>query len=323
MSHLACLLSSGDLRQHAQPATASGMRPRSTPDDEEDMSISTQGHQLPWSNFRRPRNYSRPRSVQDYWLLADATSAQPPFQLGRASEPWPRLRQPAAVVPAGCERSFTVGSRGDMRGVMRPLFERLGLCEPRPTAGSVHVLWIAPIERETKFHFAPWGDAFYPAGAIINSVPGLPQLLGVKPALARLHVRCLRRMGLGPLDSPSRAGERCQFTRRAFAVGKGRLEGVYRQFRRFNLETAGEQTGTDDPSRPAPHRIWISKPKRGYNAVGIHVHSLPAAALETDAATLVRGRVVGVGYRGRIGRGRDRRLRRDGCGVGQGEQRGG
>lgn len=84
--------------------------------------------------------------MTDYYALADATSA---LELGCQSPPWPHAKQPAVNAPNCCKLSFAVGSRGDMRVVMRPLFQRLGLCEE---TSAVHVLWVEPMERETKFY---------------------------------------------------------------------------------------------------------------------------------------------------------------------------
>jgi len=279
-----------DARHRARPALPSGARVASHVEQADlvEFRTTTHGQRLPWDNYAVPRNYRRPANLSAYFTMADGTSALPPaFDWGPRGAPWPHTHQASPLVPTGCTRSFAVGQRGDMRGTVRKMFERAGLCEPEH-GGPVHMLWVEPMEYEARFFPPPRGKGRYPKGGIINSVPGIPQLLGVKPALARLQERCFRRFGYDPLRATSsQQGGHCQFTKRAFSVAKGRYEAAA-DFRAFNLGSMADQqpAGGAGAREGGPrHRIWISKPKGGFNAIGIHMHSLGEADLASDEAT--------------------------------------
>ena len=65
---------------------------------------------------------------------------------------------------------------------------------------------------------------------IVAQVPGLVQLIGVKPALGRLQEVCYRKTGYSRLSPPANAdAEHCGFTKRSFTVRKGQPEEVSRK----------------------------------------------------------------------------------------------
>jgi len=175
---------------------------------------------------------------------------------------------------ASCKRFFRVGNRGDMRGVMRPIFASYGLCERSAVDEPVDVMWTRPWEVTAAF----FQKKKLPSGAIVNSVGGLPQQVGRKAALARLHVRCFKRFKHNPFDALPEGATECQFTKRSFAISRdsSSLQMSYRKFRQYNLHLASQERTS--------HQIWILKPQAGFNQVGIHMYSLPRSEMATDAS---------------------------------------
>jgi len=111
------------------------------------------------------------------------------------------------------------------------------------------------------------------------------QLIGVKPALGRLQEVCYRKTGYSRLSPPANAdAEHCGFTKRSFTVGKGQLESVAADFRSYNLNTMRHYRPSGGGA--LRHRLWICKPRGGFNSVGIHMHSLPTEELSSEDATL-------------------------------------
>uniref|UniRef100_A0A7S0P1B5 Tubulin--tyrosine ligase-like protein 9 n=1 Tax=Calcidiscus leptoporus TaxID=127549 RepID=A0A7S0P1B5_9EUKA len=220
--------------------------------------------------------YEPPRTLLDYRLHADGTSVRKlrndelgVFEFSKQAEPWKRK---------GCKRSFRVGMRGDMRGVMRPIFLGLGLCEATTNTSAVDVLWGRPWEEPAAF-FRPKAIA---AGMITNSIAGLPQQVGVKASLARLQLKCFQRFHFSPLHALPNNSPHCRFTKRAFAVsrdGSNTLKMAYKEFRVYNQQLLADST------EKLSHLIWIMKPRTGFNQIGIHMYSLPEADMETDEKT--------------------------------------
>ncbi|EOD07859.1 hypothetical protein EMIHUDRAFT_460024 [Emiliania huxleyi CCMP1516] len=252
-----------------------------------DFSISSAGVHLGRTNLVREPGYTRP-TMDDYYAFADGTSALPAAierhlsDRGRAGKtPWPDAQQQAPKVPKDrwrCNRSFAVGKRG----VMRPLFTRLRLCEPETRSTAVHVWWTETMELETKFWpprrpasragFPEGGSGDFPEGAdrqlwvievmIVAQVPGLVQLIGVKPALGRLQEVCYRKTGYSRLSPPANAdAEHCGFTKRSFT---GQLESVAADFRSYNLNTMRHYRPSGGGA--LRHRLWICKPRGGFNS---------------------------------------------------------
>ena len=154
------------------------------------------------------------------------------------------------------------------------MLRELGMCESKEEVGFTF-LWSRPWEKIEAF-FRP--KKITP-GSIVNSVAGLPQQVGQKTSLARLHVACMARAGYDPLDVIPKRGPFCRFTSRAFAVRKmgSKLQLPYRRFREYNVQLNEEE--------PEEHRIWILKPQGGFNQVGIHMYSLATADIASDSAT--------------------------------------
>mmetsp|Transcript_49260 Transcript_49260/g.159228 ORF Transcript_49260/g.159228 Transcript_49260/m.159228 type:complete len:867 (-) Transcript_49260:102-2702(-) len=202
--------------------------------------------------------YRPPHDLAGYKALTDGTSH---------SDLPPRDEK-------GCLRYFRVGDRGDMRGTVRPMLRELGMCESKEEVGFTF-LWSRPWEKIEAF-FRP--KKITP-GSIVNSIAGLPQQVGQKTSLARLHVACMARAGYDPLDVIPKRGPFCRFTSRAFAVRKmgSKLQLPYRRFREYNVQLNEEE--------PEEHRIWILKPQGGFNQVGIHMYSLATADIASDSAT--------------------------------------
>jgi len=196
------------------------------------------------------KKYKPPTSLQAYMKLVDGTSWQ---NHTKADE-------------KKCTRYFKVGDRGDMRQTVRPMLKELGICDSanHSSVPSVDVMWTRPWEVIAAFFRA---KIFHP-GVIVNSLAGLPQQIGQKMSLARLHVGCMTQSGYDPLDPIPRSAPFCRFTQRAFAVRRSsdRVQMKYRRFQQYTQQL--------DEEVAEAHRIWILKPQGGFNQVGIHMYSL-------------------------------------------------
>merc|ERR1712087_277325 len=144
------------------------------------------------------KKYKPPKSLEAYRQFVDGTS-------------WQNKTKPDEK---GCSRYFKVGERGDMRQTVRPMLKELGVCEAANKSLTVDVMWTRPWEVIAAFFRS---KIFHP-GVIVNSLAGLPQQIGQKMSLARLHVGCMTKSGYDPLDVIPRSAHFCRFTQRAFAV---------------------------------------------------------------------------------------------------------
>ena len=130
--------------------------------------------------------YTPPASLAGYTGWVDGTSFAATQRHGR---------------PRGCARTFQVGSRADMRDIIRPMLMQGGACQVKGACSDTkscngmisraEIYWGRPWERIEQF-FRP---QMLQAGLIVNSIAGLPAQIGQKSSLARLHVRCLERFG--------------------------------------------------------------------------------------------------------------------------------
>ena len=130
--------------------------------------------------------YKPPASLAGYTGWVDGTSFAATQRHGR---------------PSGCARTFQVGSRADMRDIIRPMLMQGGACQVKGACSDTkscngmisraEIYWGRPWERIEQF-FRP---QMLQPGLIVNSIAGLPAQIGQKSSLARLHVRCLERFG--------------------------------------------------------------------------------------------------------------------------------
>ena len=152
------------------------------------------------------RKYKPPERLSGYADFTDGTSRQ--------------LREKNGA----CGRLFHVGDRNDMKATVRPLLKELGVCETQDPM-KADVIWSRPWMEVAAF-FRP--KQIHP-GAVINSLAGLPQQIGQKMSLARLHRTCLDKFEYDQLDPLPKGTLNCRFTQRAFAV---RRDGDKMQARR-------------------------------------------------------------------------------------------
>ena len=98
----------------------------------------------------------------------------------------PRVR--ATCVPS-VSRSFKVGIRKDMRGVINETFRTLGLCEVTDTP-EADIYW------DHSHLWTTLGDYMSPSnvrpGMMVNSIPTVKELIGVKDGLVRVQAQCYR-----------------------------------------------------------------------------------------------------------------------------------
>jgi len=146
---------------------------------------------------------------------------------------------------------------------VKPMLKELGICEASDST-TADMVWTRPWEVIAAF----FRQKMIHPGAVVNSVAGLPQQIGQKMSLARLHVACMERSGYDPLEVIAVNAHFCRFTQRAFALRRdaGKLQMPYKRFAQYNQQL--------DQTAPESHRIWILKPQGGFNQVGIHMYSL-------------------------------------------------
>mmetsp|Transcript_12533 Transcript_12533/g.26761 ORF Transcript_12533/g.26761 Transcript_12533/m.26761 type:complete len:801 (-) Transcript_12533:8-2410(-) len=204
-------------------------------------------------------NYHAPTTIEKYMELTDGSSWQ----------------EKSKADSHGCTRYFKVGDRGDMRQTVKPMLKELGICEAKDDSHA-DFMWTRPWEVIAAFFRA---KVIQP-GAIVNSLGGLPQQIGQKMSLARLHVGCMKRNGYDPLDAIPKSAPFCRFTSRAFAVRReaDRLQVAYKRFQQYTQQL--------DADRPEKHRIWILKPQGGFNQIGIHMYSMSKEASSTEEGVL-------------------------------------
>jgi len=215
-------------------------------------------------------DYQPPKTLEGYNDMVDATSN--PTHVDLEGWDWdglPGAEQPRPFHPDGCARSFKVGKRGDMRQVMRPIFESFGVCEVSEDSPS-DVEWSRPWEAIPSF----FRKKAIAKGQIVNSIGGLPQQIGVKPALARLQQRCFARFGYKLPTIPA-GSTNCRFTKPGYAVSRtgDRLQMPISSWRKYNLL----QIQPDEA-----HRIWIMKMRKGFNQVGIHMFSFLREDMQSE-----------------------------------------
>ena len=217
--------------------------------------------------------YERPKEIREYDGVLDGTSYTRERSLARLG-----------ALGAKCRRYFHTGDRGDMKRTVSSALKHIrGMCAaPSDSIEGADFVWERPWEMVKLF----FRDRLIRPGTIVNSIAGLPQQIGQKTSLARLHVRCVHHAGYSELLPTPPHAKFCRFTLRAFPLQRdgAKLAVAYRRFREYNQwQTHYDMTAGREAEG---HRIWILKPQGGFNQVGIHMHSIPRAAYSSDERTL-------------------------------------
>ena len=159
---------------------------------------------------------------------------------------------------------FHVGKRKDFQSSISDALGDLGMCKARDKKTQHDFVWDKTFdifgeekERE-RYHSDKIKD-----GAIVSSIPGVRENLGLKPSLARVHDACLKR------HRNHRHGEDevCSFTKRAFNFERDKhtltLEGGIKQFSEYVYGLTKKYGEQQWP------QLWIFKPQESFLGQGI------------------------------------------------------
>mmetsp|Transcript_7971 Transcript_7971/g.16041 ORF Transcript_7971/g.16041 Transcript_7971/m.16041 type:complete len:668 (+) Transcript_7971:2-2005(+) len=159
---------------------------------------------------------------------------------------------------------FMVGRRHDMQSSIKDALEDLGMCKIRDEKTRYDFVWDKTFdiygkeEEREKYNSPRIKD-----GAIVSSIPGVRENLGLKPSLARVHSSCLNRHSHLP-DSGEGV---CAFTKRAFNFERDKrelkIEGGLRKFTDYVHSLTGKYGEQQWP------QLWIFKPQESFLGRGI------------------------------------------------------
>ena len=104
---------------------------------------------------------------------------------------------------------FKVGDRKDFQGSIRDALDELGMCKVRTKKTKYDFYWDKTFDdrRGKDEEKSLYNSDLIKDGAIVSSIPGIRENLGLKPSLARIHTACIKR---------NRDDDLCSFTKRAF-----------------------------------------------------------------------------------------------------------
>ena len=117
----------------------------------------------------------------------------------------------------GDRRVYKVGRRHDFQGSISEGLDKLNLCKWHHGEGTYDFYWDKQFEDDEYDRYLA-GDIA--DGAIVSSIPGFRETIGIKPSLARLHRACIKLY--------KGKEELCAFTKRAF--------NFHRHYKTLNVE---------------------------------------------------------------------------------------
>jgi hypothetical protein len=160
---------------------------------------------------------------------------------------------------------YKVGLRKDYQGSISDGLHALSLCKQSTELEPYDFYWDKTFDQvalDTNVKEKDlYNDFMLNPGAIVSSVPGFRETLGVKPSLARLHRACLKNM---------RSRDMCSFTKRAFNFERrGKklfVEGGVSNF----IDYAHGLTKIEKSQAEWP-QLWIFKPQESFLGQGIRL----------------------------------------------------
>ncbi|KAJ1640138.1 hypothetical protein T492DRAFT_855501, partial [Pavlovales sp. CCMP2436] len=191
------------------------------------------------------------------------------------------LKPPARPSADSLCRTFRVGDRKDFLLVLAPIFVELGLCPSESSFFDVY--WGIALNALKSFGSSQLGPGRVPAGAILNSVPLMMQVVGEKPSIASLQSACNRYLvkGRGKASKLYASGW-CDFTQRGFNARRHSDHGsVLMEF--DALRDYVRKRSIVSGSFPS---IWIRKSIIAYSQKGIGLVHLGESDASSDGALI-------------------------------------
>ncbi|GMH67024.1 hypothetical protein TrLO_g5362 [Triparma laevis f. longispina] len=156
-------------------------------------------------------------------------------------------------------RRFKVGKRKDFQSSIADALHTLDMCKNDKEHKGYDFYWDETFDqtadsKEKKKYL----NSNINKGALVSSIPGAREAIGLKPSLARVHNMCLKDL------SPSQ----CAFTKRAFNFKREKdklhIEDGTRRFLDFANDLIYEQMAQEDWPQ-----LWIFKPQKSFLGQGI------------------------------------------------------